>query len=137
MRRILLLACVILASSCATDKKPMFDPSERAIPGKVIAKETHVSSDVASRLQTSNTAKMVGATVETLLMAGTGIVVVPSFDSSLPGKPTEYHVELESGKTLQLYNHYTGFAIGDCVTVFLGDNWQEYPPRMTSRGGSC
>ena len=137
MKRILFVICIALVSSCASEPKSVYDPTERQFPGKVLSKQVPDSGDVDARLRTIQSAKYIGTVVEVLLTGGIGIVPVPAYDSSLPGQPTLYEVQLESEKTVQLYNHYTGFNIGDCVIVFLGDNWQEYPPRMTSRGGNC
>lgn len=135
-----LVSLVFLLSGCVKqtyDYVESYDPNEKIISGKIIKKIEPSLQSKALRDKELERQHATDTFLGTLMAIGTGTVIVPYSDRfGVQGFPIEYYVALETGKTLRIYSHFTGFKIGECVKVFASENWQKYPARMAP-GGEC
>ena len=114
-----------------------FDPNEIILNGKVNSKVIINKNDVKKRTQTRETNNNIELTLASVQSAGAGKIMMPYYyDKNSWSVQTEYDVKLNTGKTINIFNYYSGFLIGECVKVFISENWEKYPPRMSS-GGYC
>ena len=114
-----------------------YDPNEKIFHGYIVKK---IKPNFESRVRIKQELDRQHATdtfFGTLMAIGTGTVIVP-FENrfGVSGNPNQYYVSLDTGKTLRIYNHFTGFKVGECVKVFISENWKKYPARMAI-GGEC
>lgn len=135
-----ILFIVIFISGCVTepiDYTQQYDPNEKVLNGVVVTKSETNKEIVKKRLDDLEKSKNYDLIFSTILSVGTGFVMVPTnIDDGVGGEPIEYGVKLKTGKTLKIFNYYSGFEKSECVKVFLSQNWRKYPPRMAS-GGEC
>jgi len=140
MKHITLIIIASFLSACAhepIDNSLQFDPNEKIIHGKVTEKKEADKEIIKKRFKEKETNKAIGLTFETILSLATGINAFShDVDDSVTSAPLEYVVKLNNGKFLKVSSAYSGFAIGDCVKVFISENRKKYPPRM-AYGGEC
>ena len=140
MKYIITIITALLLNGCIPediDYTKRYDPNEKIINGKILLKSEPNKEIIKQRLKNQESSRNIELTLSTILSVGTGIFMMPyNVDDSVPGNPTEYDVKLKNGKTLKIFNYYSGFAVGECVKVFISPNWKKFPPRMAS-GGEC
>ena len=139
MKFIITIIALLLSGCIHKPGEPYmkFDPNEIILNGKVILKKAPNKEHIKQRIQNQEENKNIELTLSAILSVGTGIFMMPYYnDDSVSGIPTQYNVKLKTGKTINIFNYYSGFSIGECVNVFISENWETYPPRMAS-GGQC
>jgi hypothetical protein len=119
-----LLVSALLLTACASTNDYDHDPDEQQLLGRVLSKydgkkRSNIGRGIAE-----------GLVVLPVFIISGGNIILGGPSSGGERYPIQYQVLLESGKILEFTHYYTGFNVGDCVTVFLSENIERYPPRI-------
>ena len=118
---------ILVISGCTSE--PTFEQVYRQTYQGIVTNKAQLSKEEIQVLMNELRQQRVIETVAVnILTLPLGVIMIPPGDLST--ETHKYEIELESKKTIQILNRYPGFNIGDCVTVFLSDDWEKYPPRM-------
>ena len=118
-RLAILLVSSLTAAGCVTDSTHRYDPNAIEKSGVVVAAE-EIQNGMAFKEDTLS-----------LPVAG---VLVPIYLGSpqKEGNDFRYKVRTNDGQTIPVISKFGGFAVGECVTLFLS---QTSPPGIANGGG--
>lgn len=113
----------------------MFEREYRQQLHGTIAKKTALSEE-ALGIRQAEFNRILSAVAINMLTAPLGLFVFP-IGQATTKDPYEYEIILNSGNPIRIVNQYSGFNVGECVAVFLSENWEQYPPRMAYSTTQC
>jgi hypothetical protein len=120
LKLILLVIIAILLFGCATDSMHRYDENAIKQSGIINSKE-----EIQNWEEFRD---------DTLLLPVAGIFIPVQLGSpSKEGNDFRYVVQISEDQAMPIISKYSGFEVGECVTVFLS---QSMPPRI-AHGGEC
>ncbi len=149
MKNLIIFLVVIGVAACVSNPPIDRDPSERIIYGTVLMKENLKDLDEMERekreAQAENTQFIVqqantigagaGETIAAIIILNM-LGLEPPGGYGVKGDPIAYTVRTRTNQLYKVISYYTGFSAGDCVKLFISNDFDKYPPRV-AYGNSC
>jgi hypothetical protein len=142
---------IVILSACVLHPKKTddFDPNEAIVLAIIKSKKRNSSNQENSEVilypvekqseldgshsnYTETTVAIIGSLYITALL---GTYPSGSTDTTRKTDPIEYIVISNENIEYSVISYYTGFEVGECVKLFVSENSQKYPLRMTYTSG--
>ena len=134
MRIFVAIIIGIILAGCATDS--VFEREYKQSFHGIVTKKTELSkTEIKQKLRELKNQRLVNTIVINAVTLTAGFILIPIGDITTDSH--EYEVTLEGRRQVRVLNQFGGFDVGDCVAVFLSDNWDKYPPRMAYSTTEC
>jgi hypothetical protein len=135
MRNILFMGIGAVALAACASNSTFEHEYPQTLQGIVTSKIELSQEDVRKKLNDLQGQRLVGTVIANMISMHAGLIEIPVGD--LSADTTQYEVELDNGGKVQVLNQFAGFNVGECVNVFLSENWKRYPPRMAYSTTDC
>jgi hypothetical protein len=117
---VLFVISIFIISGCASDSISTYDQNAIKKPGTIIDKQEIENYEMFLN--------------DTLLVPVAGVFVPIQLGSPMKdGYDFRYKVQVSEGQTIPIISKFSGFEVGECVTLFLS---KSQPPRI-AHGGEC
>ena len=150
MKHFLAIFLAAILSGCQSNPDIKIDPNQKILFGTVESKRIEKDPELLRNAQADYEADRTARAVQYSTQYGDGsfaggaaaVIVISLLDAefgdgpTMPIEPVSYFVASENGQRYQIISNYRGFAVGDCVKLFLSENPEQYPPRM-AYGSKC
>lgn len=135
MRDSLLIGIGVIALTACASNSTFEREYPQTLQGIVTNKIELSQEEVRKKINDLQEQRLFGTIAANLASMHAGLIVIPIGD--LSADTQQYEIELESGRKVQILNKFSGFNVGECVNVFLSENWERYPPRMAYSTTDC
>lgn len=127
-----------IVSACASSGGIDIDPNETRLTGRIATKAKMNEREAKERMDKARNTSMARTVLVNAITLPAGFIMIPiRGGSQSSGEQLLYEVNLETGQRVAVISAHEGFDVGDCVTVFLSQESERYPPRMAYSMVDC